>query len=139
MTDPKKGLDRLQREVDDARTDADRALKGDPPKPVLYRQQTFGLDSVLTGAAMLIVLGLSVSLASQLTKDQVTALTAGSVGAAGGPAWLASVCSPGHPADGLAHHWNHPGPVPGQWGLRLADSRGAGSSLLQSPSLIKRF
>ena len=33
---------------------------------------------------MLVVLGLSVSFASQLTKDQVTALTAGSVGAAGG-------------------------------------------------------
>ena len=39
---------------------------------------------MLTGAGMLVVLGLSVSLASELTKDQVTALTAGSVGAAGG-------------------------------------------------------
>ena len=84
MTDPKKDIDRLQREMDEACTEADRAFKGEPPKPVLYRQQTFGLDSVLTGAAMLVVLGLSVSLASQLTKDQVTALTAGSVGAAGG-------------------------------------------------------
>ena len=33
---------------------------------------------------MLVVLGLSVSLASQLTRDQVTALTAGSIGASGG-------------------------------------------------------
>ena len=66
------------------RTNADRAFKGAPPKPVLYRPQSLGLDAVLTGAGMLVVLGLSVSLASQLTKDQVTALTAGSVGAAGG-------------------------------------------------------
>jgi Na+/glutamate symporter len=33
---------------------------------------------------MLVVLGLSVSLASQLTRDQVIALTAGSIGASGG-------------------------------------------------------
>ena len=84
MTDPKKDIDRLQREIDDARSDADRAFMGEPPKPVLYRQRSLGLDAVLTGAGMLVVLGLSVSLASELTKDQVTALTAGSVGAAGG-------------------------------------------------------
>ena len=84
MTDPKKDLDRLQREIDDARTEADRAFKGDPPKPVLYKPQNLGLDAVLTGAGMLVVLGLSVSLASQLTKGQVTALTAGSIGASGG-------------------------------------------------------
>ena len=84
MTDPKEDIDRLQREMDEARTEADRAFKGDPPKPVLYKPQSLGLDAVLTGAGMLVVLGLSVSLASQLTRDQVTALTAGSVGAAGG-------------------------------------------------------
>lgn len=84
MTDPKKDLDRLQREIDDARTEADRAFKGDPPKPVLYRAHNLGLDAVLTGSGMLVVLGLSVSLASQLTKGQVTALTAGSIGASGG-------------------------------------------------------
>ena len=84
MTDLKKDIDRLQCEMDEARTEADRAFKGEPPKPVIYRPQSLGLDAVLTGAGMLVVLGLSVSLASQLTKDQVTALTAGSVGAAGG-------------------------------------------------------
>ena len=84
MTDPKKDIDRLQREIDDVRTDADRASKGAPPKPVLYRPQSLGLDAVLTGAGMLVVLGLSVNLASQLSKDQVTALTAGSAGTAGG-------------------------------------------------------
>ena len=84
MTDPKKDIDRLQREMDEARTEANRAFKGEPPKPVLYKPQSLGLDVVLIGAGMLVVLGLSVSLASQLTKDQVTALTAGSVGAAGG-------------------------------------------------------
>ena len=77
---PLPGVKRL----DDARTEADRAFKGDPPKPVLYKPQNLGLDAVLTGAGMLVVLGLSVSLASQLTKDQVTALTAGSIGASGG-------------------------------------------------------
>tara|TARA_B100001057_G_scaffold218769_1_gene218927 strand:- start:34 stop:327 length:294 start_codon:yes stop_codon:yes gene_type:complete len=83
MTEPKKDIDRLQREIDDVRTDADRAPRGAPPKPVVYKPQNLGLDAVLTGAGMLVILGLSVSLASQLTKDQVTALTAGSVGAAG--------------------------------------------------------
>ena len=84
MNDPQKDINRLQREIDDARTDADRASKGELQKPVIYRPQILGLDAVLTEAGMLVVLGLWVSLASQLTKDQVTALTAGSVGAAGG-------------------------------------------------------
>ena len=84
MIDPKKDIDRLQREIDDVRTDADRASKEASPKPLLYRPQNLGLDAVLIGAGMLVVLGLSVSLASQLTKDKVTALTAGSIGGAGG-------------------------------------------------------
>ena len=84
MTDPKKDIDRLQQEMDQARADADRASKGQSLKPVLYKPQNFGLDVVIAGAGMLVVLGLSVSLASQLTKDQVTALTAGSIGGAGG-------------------------------------------------------
>ncbi len=35
MTDPQKDIDRLHREIDDVRTDADRASKGAPPTPVL--------------------------------------------------------------------------------------------------------
>ena len=84
MTNPKKDIDRLLREIDDVRIEADRVSDGSLAKPVLSRPQNLSLDAVLTGAGMLVVLGLSVSLASQLTKDQVTALTAGSVGAAGG-------------------------------------------------------
>ena len=49
-----------------------------------HQPKSLGFDEVLTGAGMLVVLGLSVSLASQLTKDQVTALTAGISGASGG-------------------------------------------------------
>ena len=45
MTNPKKDLDRLQREIDDARTEADQAFKGESPKPVLYRTQNLGLYS----------------------------------------------------------------------------------------------
>tara|TARA_B100001057_G_C22376692_1_gene766786 strand:- start:22 stop:216 length:195 start_codon:yes stop_codon:yes gene_type:complete len=44
MTDPQKDIDRLHREIDDVRTDADRASKG---------------------AGMLVVLDLSVSLESR--------------------------------------------------------------------------
>lgn len=35
MTDRQKDIDRLQREIDAVRTDADRASKGTPPTPVL--------------------------------------------------------------------------------------------------------
>ena len=84
MTDPKKEIDRLQREIDDVRTNADRASKGEPPKPVLYKPQSLGLGAVHTRAGMLVILVLSVSLARQFTKDQETYLTKGSVGAAGG-------------------------------------------------------
>ena len=42
------------------------------------------LAAGLTAAGLLVVLGLSISFASPLTKDQVTVLTAGIVGVAGG-------------------------------------------------------
>ena len=84
MNDPKKDISKLQDEMDKAREDAANAQRAATLKPVVYKPQNFGLDVVMVGAGMLIVLGLSVTLASQLTKDQVTALTAGSIGGAGG-------------------------------------------------------
>ena len=59
--------------MDEARTEADRAFKGEPPKPVLYRQQAFGLDSVFTGAAMLIVI-LHLELSDLLAARSVVGL-----------------------------------------------------------------
>ena len=80
MTDPKKDIDRLQREMDQARTDAAKAGKGEMVKA----SKNLSLDAVVTGAGMLLVLGLAVGLASRLTAKQVTSLTAGSVGASAG-------------------------------------------------------
>ena len=154
MPDPKKDIERLQREIDHARSDADRAFKGEPPKPVLHRQSSLGLDAVLTGAGMLVVLGLSVSLASELTKDQATALTAGSVGAAGGLVIGYSVgrkrrSSWRSAAEGSLMGSipipNRLGSVAKEWGLLFASSRRPCSSSLRTPyvwrlhPLIKRL
>ena len=84
MTDPQKEISKLQEEMDAARREAkqsgnDTALAQATPRP-----QNTSLDFVITGAGMLVVLGLAVSFSSQLTRDQVTALTAGSIGGAGG-------------------------------------------------------
>ena len=84
MNDPKKDISKLQHEMDKAREDAAKSQRGEALKPVLYQPKNLSFDAVLTGAGVLVVLGLSVSLASQLTKDQVTALTAGRIGASGG-------------------------------------------------------
>ena len=80
MTDPQKDIDRLQREMDQARTDAANAGKGEMVKA----SKNQSLDAVVTGAGMLLVLGLAVGFASRLTAKQVTSLTAGSVGASAG-------------------------------------------------------
>ena len=80
MTDPKKDIDRLQREMDEARTDAANAGKGDVEKATKHQS----LDAVVTGAGMLLVLGLAMGFASRLSAQQVTTLTAGSVGASAG-------------------------------------------------------
>lgn len=80
MTDPKRDIDRLQQEMDQARTDAANAGKGG----VVKAPKNQSLDAVLTGSGMLLVLGLAVSFASRLTPKQVTSLTAGSVGASAG-------------------------------------------------------
>ena len=80
MTDPKRDIDRLQQEMDQARTDAANAGKGE----VVKAPKNQSLDAVVTGAGMLLVLGLAVGFASRLTAKQVTSLTAGSVGASAG-------------------------------------------------------
>ena len=84
MNDPKKDISTLQDEMDKAREDAAKSQRGEALKPVLYQPKSLSFDAVLTGAGMLVVLGLSASLASQLTRGQVTALTAGNIGASGG-------------------------------------------------------
>ena len=84
MNTPKKDISKLQDEIDKAREDAAESQRGDALKPVLYQPKNLSFDAVLTGAGLLVVLGLSVSLASQLTKAQVTALTVGSIEASGG-------------------------------------------------------
>jgi len=80
MTDPKRDIDRLQQEMDQARTDAAYAGKGD----VVTKPKNESLDAVGTIAGMLILLGLAVGFASRLTAKQVTSLTAGSIGASAG-------------------------------------------------------
>ena len=80
MTDPKQDLDRLQREVDQVRNDAASARKGE----MVETQKNQSLDAVVTGAGMLLVLGLAMGFASRLSEKQVTSLTAGSVGASAG-------------------------------------------------------
>ena len=80
MTDPKQDLDRLQREVDQVRNDAASARKGE----MVETQKNQSLDAVVTGAGMLLVLGLAMGFASRLSEKQVTSLTAGSVGARAG-------------------------------------------------------
>ena len=80
MTDPQKDIDRLQREMDQTRTNAANAGKGEMVKA----PNNQSLDAVVTGAGMLLVLGLAVGFASRLTAKQVTSLTAGSVGASAG-------------------------------------------------------
>ena len=78
--DPLRDIDRLQREMDQARTDAANAGRGEMVKA----PKNQSLDAVVTGAGMLLVLGLAVGFASRLTAKQVTSLTAGSVGASAG-------------------------------------------------------
>ena len=80
MTDPTKDIDRLQREMDEARTGAANAGKGEVEKAT----KSQSLDAVVTGAGMLLVLGLAMGFASRLSAQQVTSLTAGSVGASAG-------------------------------------------------------
>ena len=84
MNDPKKDISKFQDEMDRVMKDAAKSQRGEALKPVIYQPKSLSFDAVLTGAGMLVVLGLSVSLASQLTRNQVTALTVGSIGASGG-------------------------------------------------------
>jgi len=66
--------------MDTARQEAKKQIKGEDLAQTAIRPQNTSLDYVITGAGMLVVLGLAVSFSSQLMRDQVTALTAGSIG-----------------------------------------------------------
>ena len=80
MDDPRKDIEGLQREMDEARSDVQKVQKGE----TTTQQKNQSLDAVVTGAGMLLVLGLAVGFASQLTKQQTAMFASGSVGAAGG-------------------------------------------------------
>ena len=69
MNDPKKDISKFQDEMDRAMEDAAKSQRGEALKPVIYQPKSLSFDAVLTGAGMLVVLGLSVSLASQLTRN----------------------------------------------------------------------
>ena len=79
-TEAHKELERLQKEVDQDTRDSAKVSTGGMVRE--NRNQNF--DAVLTGAGMLLVLGLAIGFASRLTQQQVTSMTAGSVGASAG-------------------------------------------------------
>ena len=80
MTDPRKDIEGLQREMDETRADVQKVQKGE----TTTQQKNQSLDAVIIGAGMLLVLDLAVGFASQLIKQQTAMFTSGSVGAAGG-------------------------------------------------------
>ena len=80
MNHPTKDIQQLQHEMDTARAEVKKACNGE----VTQQTNNQSLDAVLTGAGMLVVLGLAMGFASQLNKHQVTVLTSGSIGAASG-------------------------------------------------------
>ncbi len=80
MNHPKKDIQQLQQEMDKARADVKKECNGE----ITQQTKNQSLDAVLTGAGMLVILGLAIGFASQLKKHQVTVLTSGSIGAASG-------------------------------------------------------
>ena len=71
MADPQKDIDRLQREMDQARTDAANAGKGEMVKA----PKNQNLDAVVTGAGTLLVLELALGKRShRLHRGDVAAL-----------------------------------------------------------------
>ena len=84
MTDPKKDIDRLQREMDQARTDAANAGKKAPTEVTYEKSSGQTLEAVVASAVTLLVVALALLSANRAPKEQVTAIAAGSVGANAG-------------------------------------------------------
>ena len=80
MTDPRKDIEGLQREMDETRADVQKVQKGE----TTTQQKNQSIDAVIIGAGMLLVLDLAVGFASQVIKQQTAMFASGSVGAAGG-------------------------------------------------------
>ena len=83
-TDPKKDIDRLQREMDQARTDAANAGKKVPTEVIYEKPSGQSLEAVVASAVTLLVVALALLFANRAPKEQVTAIAAGSVGANAG-------------------------------------------------------
>ena len=80
MTDPRKDIEGLQREMYETRADVQKVQKGE----TTTQQKNQSIDAVIIGAGMLLVLDLAVGFASQVIKQQTAMFASGSVGAAGG-------------------------------------------------------
>ena len=81
MTDPKKDIDRLQREMDQARTDAANAGKKAPTEVTYEKPSGHSLEAVVASAVTLLVVALALLFANRAPKEKVTAIASGSVGA----------------------------------------------------------
>ena len=66
MTDPRKDIEGLQREMDETRADVQKVQKGE----TTTQQKNQSIDAVIIGAGMLLVLDLAVGFASQVIKQQ---------------------------------------------------------------------
>ena len=66
INDLQKDISKLQDEIDKSREDYS---KPQSTKPVLYKPKNLSFDAILTRAGVLVVLGLSLSLASQSKRD----------------------------------------------------------------------
>ena len=87
MTDPQKDIDRLQREMDQFRTDAANAGKKAPTEVTYEKSSGQSLEAVVASAVTfvtLLIVALALLFANRAPKEQVTAIAAGSVGANAG-------------------------------------------------------
>lgn len=78
MEKPRKDIDQLQQEIDQEREGVKKASRGDR----IAKHSRF--DAVITGAGLLVVVGLALSFAKTLDDQTVSKLTAGSIGGAAG-------------------------------------------------------
>ena len=84
MTEPKKDIEQLLKEMDQTSDNAAKVRRGEAKSELMSKQRNQHFDAIVTGASMLIIFSMALFYANQATKQQVNVIASGSVGASAG-------------------------------------------------------
>jgi len=84
MTDPKKDIKQLVKEMDQTRDDIEKVSNGKTIPTKSSKQTNRHFPTIVDSACILMIFSMAIFYANQATKNEIAILTSGSIGASAG-------------------------------------------------------